>query len=909
MTDTLSPPNRSDVENVLRDYSAVEEVVPLEDSWLHVIGDSRSLLVCIDGEALTSSGRLTEGAELLDPDDSGVVFTTAPVVHVLGISDYFSGGAERLPSDSTEAFMEDLGEMVSQLLVDGFKEFSELTTGELPLFFSNIISEERYQEGTPIKGSGRTLRGLPVTWPPDIEEGLVDLLVNWLLFDSPKDIVDLCSDGWSLTNRLLDYCHRENDVTLRLVDLPSEGARLGRLVSAYRSPGERPTEVVECKLDDILKETAEQAGLDQFGGNSDTENPAASAVVAGFCSGRPLDVNESLKERASALNLGLPPRLSLPTYLTAEGIQSLEEGGRGVFILPFRQLARQSFLQCILDQGQLHSVLLLDDPEEPGEGARRSVELAIVLFEKDRSDNDSEAVRLIEMEAPKFDPRLNRLVQAPIQQLDSSDAADITGVSFHLVNSTELKELNPRLVLREPQITPFLRAEQTRELGDVVDKIQHGVRSGANDFFYLNSDEVEQLDLSPQFLTPVLRGPRDPVDEEGRRVTAGSSDFYALDLREFLQQFDENPPEKVVLRELRRQGYRSVADYIESHDDLGESGSLQRRDYWFCPFDSPIDNPPDLLVGRFSDGTWYRYRGDGAIIDQSWYGVWCEDTDPESLIKLLSSEPYELLIQHLGQSMSQVHSRYTIRDISQLPINTDSLGTGLDKITFPPERRRDQRQLDQAVIDGCSQQAAREALATLIEPDDQFAWAWFLSPEEYEEFQRRYERSEERAREYVAKRLNEDEIRKMLTEIEESPLRMERWETMAELAEEYRDGHYRLFMYGATPQFEGFIMDWASNKGYPISKRDGRPYVQIPGENPEEGNQEIPKSLGALIEAFIPRGFGDFLQDDITTLRNTITHGEIIEMSHERAAICFLALHTLALQIREDQLGTLEQSS
>ncbi|QCC47663.1 hypothetical protein [Halobellus limi] len=904
MTDTLSPPNRADVEGVLQNSSAVEEIISYGDNWIYVTGDSRSLLLCLGAEALAHSGGLTEGSELLDPDDSGVVFATAPMVHVLGISDYHCGGAERLSSDSTEAFIEDLGEMVSKLLVDGFDDYPELTTDELPLFFSNIISDEGYHEGTPIKGSGRTLRGLPVAWPPDVEEGMVDLLANWLLFDNPKDIVDLCSDGWSLTHRLLDYCHREGDVALRLVDLPSEGTRVGRLVSAYRFPGQRRTEAVECNLNDILKEPAEQTDLDQFEGNPDTEDTAASAVVAGFCSGRPLDVNESLKERASALNLGLSPRLSLPTYLTAEGIQSLDEGGRGVFVLPFRQLARQSFLQYIFDQGQLHSVLLLDDPEEPGEGARRSVEIAIVLFEKDRSDNDSKAVRLVEMEAPEFDPRLNRLVQAPIQQLDSSDAADITGVSFHLVNSADLRELNPRLVLREPQIVPFLRAEETRELGDIVDKIQYGVKSGANDFFYLNSEEVDQLDLPSKFLTPVLRGPRDPVDEEGQIVTAGSTDFYALDLREFLQQFDENPPEETVLRELRRQGFRSVADYIESHKELSERASLQMRDYWFCPFDSSIDNPPDLLIGRFSDGTWYRYRGDGAIIDQSWYGVWCGDTDPDSLIRLLSSEPYELLIQHLGQPMSQVHSQYTIRDISQLPINTDSLDAGLDEITFPPERRRDQRQLDQAVVNGCSEQTVREALATLIEPDDQFAWAWFLSPEEYEEFQRQYEIGEEAAREYVAERLSEREIRKMLTEIEESPLRMERWETMAELAEEYREGHYRLFMYGATPQFEGFIMDWAENKEYPIFKRDGRPYVQIPGDTTEEEDQEIPKSLGALIEAFIPRGFGDFLQDDITTLRNTITHGEIIEMSHERAAICFLALHTLALQIREDRLGT-----
>ncbi|WP_224268503.1 hypothetical protein [Haloprofundus salinisoli] len=247
-----------------------------------------------------------------------------------------------------------------------------------------------------------------------------------------------------------------------------------------------------------------------------------------------------------------------------------------------------------------------------------------------------------------------------------------------------------------------------------------------------------------------------------------------------------------------------------------------------------------------------------------------------------------------------------MRDLEQLPINIGPLNDGLDDIVFPPDRRRDQRKLDRAVIERCNNKAAQEAFQTLLEPDDHFAWAWFLSPEEYEQFQGQYEDSEKEAREFVAERLNEEEIGEMLDDISRSPLHVERWETIEELADEYRDGRYRLFLYGATPQFEGFIMDWALKNGHEVTKRDGRPYVRISGQTREE-DDEFPKGLGKLIEKFIPRGFGDFLQDDITNLRNTITHGEIIEVSHERAAVCLLALHTLALQVSEGRLGVYNQ--
>lgn len=142
----------------------------------------------------------------------------------------------------------------------------------------------------------------------------------------------------------------------------------------------------------------------------------------------------------------------------------------------------------------------------------------------------------------------------------------------------------------------------------------------------------------------------------------------------------------------------------------------------------------------------------------------------------------------------------------------------------------------------------------------------------------------------------------MIDNIIESTLHTERWETIEELAEEYQQENYRLFMYAATPQFEGFIMDWAKENGHVVVWKGGRPYVQFISQDEDEKPEPIPKGLGTLIDAFLPRGFGDFLQDKVKELRDGLAHGEVIANSREQAAICFLSLHTLALQIAEGKL-------
>lgn len=909
MADHFPAPSRKDLLDALHSHSTVTDVVALEDNWLRVTDSEKSLLICLNAENAVNENQLLQGVELLKGTDSGVVFVAVPALYALGISDPNRGTVEALTSLSVEENVEEITDLVGHLLIDGFTGYPKLNFNDLTQFFDSMLStvEEEDDQRRQLQSNSHQ-GGFPATWPTEIEEEIVNLVIRWVLRENPRNVIDLCSDGWPLVPHLNEYCNtRDKDAELQIVNLPTRTARVGRLVTSYRYPRQYPEQISELNLDTVLSDLDEQTELEEFEEIETPERPNPPDVVtSGICSSNTPDIIPSLRERASKLGLGIPPRVSPSTYLAVEGMKSLADGGFGAFVLPFAQLSRSSFLQYAFDEGRIHAILMLENSENGVSVNHRPVlKPALVLFKKEDSDVNSNRVRLIKTKPTEFDHRIHRLVNAPDDQVSNTDTEEIEGVSLDLVSASDLLDLNPRLMFKEPQLGDFLRDEDTHQFGDVVDKVRRGVRTGANDFFYFSSDELPEVAIPDRFLTPALKRNPEFTGEESYTITAKQADYYVLDLREFLRDLD-NPTEEEVLKELQEQGYTELVSYIQDHSELADHASFQHMDVWFCPFNQSENKPPDLVIGQFSDGKWYRYRAESMILDQSWYGVWCGDTDPNALQKLLNSEPYQQLLSYLGQTMSQVHSRYTVRDLEQLPINIGPLNDGLEDIVFPPDRRRDQRQLDRAVIDRCNNEAAREAFETLLEPDDHFAWAWFLSPDEYEQFQRQYQDSEGEAREFVTKRLNEEEIGEMLDDISRSPLHVERWETIEELADEYRDGRYRLFLYGATPQFEGFIMDWALKNGHEVTKRDGRPYVRISGQSEDE-EDEFPKGLGKLIEKFIPRGFGDFLQDDITDLRNTITHGEIIEVTHERAAVCLLALHTLALQVSEGRLGVYDQ--
>ncbi|WP_224268504.1 hypothetical protein [Haloprofundus salinisoli] len=647
MVNHFPAPSRKELANVLHSHSTVTDVNFCEEHWLRVTDSEQSLLICTNAMAVGGADQLIRGAELLEETDSGVVFVSVPALYALGIGDPNRGTVEGLMALTAGAIVEEIVEFTVHLLSEGFAGYPELHFSDLAKFFASMLSSDEDENEQRQQVQSNSHQGeFPATWPAEIEEGVVDLITRWVLRENPRNVVDFCSDGWPLVPRLTEYCNtRDKNTQIQVVDLPTHTARVGRLVTAYGYPQQYSDQISKLNLDTVLSDLDEQTELEVFNDINTPERPHPPDVVtSGICSSNTPDIIPALRERASKLGLGIPPRVSPSIYLAVEGMKSLADGGFGAFVLPFAQLSRSSFLQYAFDEGRIHAIMMLENSEDDLSVNHRPVlEPALVLFKKEDSDVNSNRVRLIKTKPTEFDHRIHRLVNAPDDQVSNTDTEEIEGVSLELVSPSDLLALNPRFIFKEPQLAAFLRDEDTYQFGDVVDKVRRGVRTGANDFFYFASDELPEVDIPDRFLTPALKRNPDFTGEESYTITTKRSDYSVLDLREFLRDFD-NPTEEEVLKELQEQGYNNLVSYIQDHSDLADHAGFQHFDVWFCPFNQPENKPPDLVIGQFSDGKWYRYRAEGMIIDQSWYGVWCGDTDPNALQKLLNSEPYQQLL-------------------------------------------------------------------------------------------------------------------------------------------------------------------------------------------------------------------------------------------------------------------------
>ena len=892
------------IAGVLRESRGVQSASVIEGEWLRVQGQNQSLLICTNVGLTRSSGQLRRGAELLDSTDTGILFIDSPQIFILSTDERLRGDIDVLGWNEEE-ITETLKEIVSKLLLEGFRKCPDVSFQNITRLFSSLLSPTPKAPSDEAKARlGQEQDGFLPPFPLELERGIVDLVASWVLRGDPQRIADFASGGDALTAALTDQ--RDEAADLFLLDLPSHVSRVGRLTSVYRRPAVCWEDTHTLPYSAVFSEKQPQKRLEQFadedndGSDVGNMNEGFDAIVTGLVPDTIRGANEEIRGRMSELGIA-SASTGLSTYLAVEGMHHLAEGGRGAFCLTLGQMARFDILERAIDTGRLHSILLIGKPGEViGEWPMQP--LAVVLFENIPTVDESGNVRVIEVTSETLDPRANRLVQAPLTQVNAEDVADIEGVEYRTIPAEDIKHLETRLILYEPQLAPFLRADETVPLEQIVGSVRQNRPTGANDFFYFEKTQVEHSGLPRRFLTPVVKR---PPEDSSLNLNPEQTSHYALDLREYidsLRQRDTSISEEAVLQSLREDGYTRVADYIEDHRDLAERATFRQRDLWFCPFRRRDQSSEVLLFGRFSEGNWYHLQDREVIIDQNWYVFECEPATAESLHRLLNSEPYQHLLTYFGHPGNRVYQSVSLSDLRRLPISSGPLEEGLDDLPFPPSRRREQRRLDEAVVERCRDSTTSQALGSLLDPDDRFAWAWFLSPEEYEKFKEMYDADEEQAEGFIADQLHEDELTEMLDHITESDLHTERWEIIEELAEEYQQENYRLFMYGATPQFEGFIMDWAKRNGHTVVWRQGRPYVEISSQGDEEDVEPIPKGLGALIDAFLPRGFGDFLRDEVKELRDATAHGEVITNSREQAAICFLSLHTLALQISEGKL-------
>ena len=155
-------------------------------------------------------------------------------------------------------------------------------------------------------------------------------------------------------------------------------------------------------------------------------------------------------------------------------------------------------------------------------------------------------------------------------------------------------------------------------------RVRRGVATGANSFFVISGQVAKELELSGEFLVPIVRRLRDQVTN-----TVSAKDLLKLPLSKRSYMF---------LVESSRTLPDSIANYIASGERAGyQSGLLcQRREFWFDLSREVVI--PDVIVGP-AHKSHFRFIENEAMaaITNNLYGLtWLPTTTEGERAKILA---------------------------------------------------------------------------------------------------------------------------------------------------------------------------------------------------------------------------------------------------------------------------------
>lgn len=736
-----------------------------------------------------------------------------------------------------------------------------------------------------------------------------DSLVRWTLADDVESVVDVADGNGGFPRAINEFAEdrRNGEVTRFVFQHDHSLIGLGGVLLDYYFAGEweewAPLEFDEILSNDsgvltdrTLEEFAEQAAHTE--GHHSSKNFDA-AIGMPWPIAFP-ELPERYRDHLRSISEIRRPTMA--EVLSLEVIRKMSDGGKGSFILPSHIWRPGEYPTAIRNHGRIHAIIRSVEPYIEDSPLDSRFQFDILLFEKAQKETE-EPVRILALQEDRFPDDFDRLLHAPSERIAQREWDD-EPIEIGFIQQDDLSEFPPEVVLSEPSLAGLFRSDEFEALEDHV--TFHRMRAtGDNEFFYFGEEEMISTEISDQFFTPLIK--RLPTDETKYSITMADIDQYALDIREYLESISDTPMELTeddVLDALEADGYDALLEYIQSHekpDRTYHSGSL-----WFCPFPLNGRPVPDLVFSQIGDARWCTVNLDQVVVDQTSYCAYVtKQSKLEVLHALLNSNLYQRFAQQFGRSFGAGYAQFNIRELRRIPILSNVfLPDNAEKIRshFPPETRRQEHELDSAIIEICDSSEAKEGLEYLFTTDDEFAWAWFLDVEEYQQFKDLYADEPSKAEEFIAERITPKDIDEILETFTGSELIEQRASILTEVVDEYNNGKYRLFLYGIAPQFEGVLIDWAEERGYDTEVRNGLPHIRIPATESESDEEYIPKRLTDLISTFLPGRFGGFLDDEIREIRNKLTHGELVDANQQKATVFLLCLHALCRQITQEEI-------
>jgi hypothetical protein len=337
----------------------------------------------------------------------------------------------------------------------------------------------------------------------------------------------------------------------------------------------------------------------------------------------------------------LSRRAGLHAYFFIHGTGFLREGGRFGFVVPNSWLDigyGERLKRYLLDH---YKILAIIESSSERWFADAKVNTCLVVLEKsseaaERAANRVRFVRILKpleqlLPFPAEDAqRLSEIERLVTRLLPSRD---VSGEDLAIRVSLQ-KDLRARqrwgVLLRAPDVYLRHTAESNLVPMSKWTSIRRGYTSGANRFFYLDEEMVEQWQIEPRFLRPLMKSLR---HTKKRQVTEADCRFQVFSVPNYS---DLNGT--------------AAADYIAWGESQGinELRTCAARDPWYG-LPTPVE--AQMLLPK---GIWKRHfapllSGDIAV-DQQLYALHLADgVDPRVAVALLNSAWFFLQMELGGR--------------------------------------------------------------------------------------------------------------------------------------------------------------------------------------------------------------------------------------------------------------------
>jgi hypothetical protein len=288
----------------------------------------------------------------------------------------------------------------------------------------------------------------------------------------------------------------------------------------------------------------------------------------------------------------------------------------------------------------------------------------------------------------------------------------------------------------------------------------------------------------------------------------------------------------------------------------------------------------------------YSVEVDNALYDSTVIGVKAGDQMVDNLVRLLNTPLYQEFFQTFASTMNLDWYRMNIGHLNDIPIVRTALSQDVhDRMEpfFPPDDDNDLVNLNHILIESCETEEEKQALRRYLASREEFAWSWFMSLSEFEEFQKLLESDRSQAEEFVIEQFDQELLDQARNTFRNIGFFEERGEFLDDLLMEFEQEHYRGFLAGIVLQFEGVLSDLVEEAGGKIEEENGETVFELPREK----HSPTRKNLDNLISQFFDGVFGEYLDATVRQRRNKIAHGKVIENDRELSIQFFVSFYAL----------------